>query len=154
MFLYIYMRMMCFLILLYISHYLIFIICTKFIITYNFNYNVKFLLQKIIFNVHAQFVTENVKMTCSIQPPTNPENVICDKIFFCCKTSYIGSYFRKQNNCKRPTYYTMITLFAKLWYSTKIENITIKITESFTSFHKWHCKLLHWSLQFFTCCEL
>ena len=40
---------------------------------------------------------------------STPENVSCDQIYFCCKTFYIGTI--GHNNCKRPTYYTMITLF-------------------------------------------
>ena len=32
-------------------------------------------------------------------------------------------------------------------YSTKIENTTIKILNSFTSFHALHCKLLYWSVR-------
>ena len=43
-------------------------------------------------------------------------------------------YHRKQSNCKRPSYYTMINLF------TKIENTTLKIAKPFT----W---VLHMALQ-------
>ena len=56
-----------------------------------------------------------------------------DALFFPQKSRH----FFKQSNFKRPTYYTMITLFAK------IENTTFKIIKSFTSFHKLHSKLLH-----------
>ena len=38
-------------------------------------------------NAHTQFVTQNVKIMFSVQT----ENVRCDQIFFCCKTSYEGT---------------------------------------------------------------
>ena len=64
-------------------------------------------------NIHTQFVTQNVKMTFSVQPTHAPLNTSgVRKYFFCCKTSNVGNrYHRKQCNCKRPNYYTMITLF-------------------------------------------
>ena len=61
-------------------------------------------------DVHTQFFTQNVKMTFSVQPvhpPLKTSGVA--KYFFCCKTSYIGTIGNR--NCKRPTYYAMITLF-------------------------------------------
>ena len=69
-------------------------------------------------DVHTQFVTLNFKMTT---PPLKASGVT--SYFFCCKVSYIDN--GKQDNWKRPTYYTMAL------YSTKIENIAIKI-KSFT----------------------
>ena len=43
-------------------------------------------------NIHTQFVTQNVKITFSVQPhPRTPENIRCDQIFFCCKTSTMGT---------------------------------------------------------------
>ena len=41
----------------------------------------------------------------------------------CCKASYTGT-IGNRNNCKRPTCYTMTTLFTKI-------DITIKVTKSF-----------------------
>ena len=46
-----------------------------------------------------------------------PENVRRYQIFFCCKTSYKGTF--GNSNCKRPTNYIMITLFkqARKYYN-------------------------------------
>ena len=34
---------------------------------------------------------------------------MCDQIFFCCKPTYIDTI--GNNKCKKPTYYTIITVF-------------------------------------------
>ena len=92
-------------------------------------------------DVHTQFVTQNVKMTLSIQPIHQPLKTSGGtKYFFYCKTTYTGTIGNRATAKDLP---------AIPWelYSTKIENITIKITQSFTSFHIWHSKLLHWSVR-------
>ena len=71
----------------------------------------------------------------STHPPTF-EKFRRNQIFFCCKTSYIGTLANRTTAKGLP-------ITPKYHYSTKIENITIKITKSFISFHKWQSKLLH-----------
>ena len=69
-------------------------------------------------NVHTQFVTQNVKMKFSDQPTYLPLKTSgVTKYFFCCKTSYKGTF--GNSNCKRPTNYIMITLFkqARKYYN-------------------------------------
>ena len=69
-------------------------------------------------NVRTQFVTQNVKMTFSDQPTHLPLKTSgVTKYFFCCKTSYKGTF--GNSNCKRPTNYIMITLFkqARKYYN-------------------------------------
>ena len=58
----------------------------------------------------TQFVTQNVKMRILVRtthPPLKTSGV--NKYFFCCKTSYIGII--ENNNCKKPTHFTMIPFF-------------------------------------------
>ena len=68
---------------------------------------------------------KTLKWRFQFNPPTHSwkrqgwRNFCC-----CCKTSYTGTV-GNWNNCKRPTCYTMITLFTKI-------DITIKVTKSFT----------------------
>ena len=72
------------------------------------------------------------------------------------KTSKVTKY---SFSCKYPTQVPQETeqlpkAYHDNLYLTKIENITMKITKSFTLFHIWHSKLFHWSLPFSACYEL
>ena len=94
--------------------------------------------------------------------PTQPWQYQVWPNIFLLKT-ILHRYHRKQNKATKPTilYYTYTILYSIIlcygiglptipWqlYSTNIENIIIKITQSFTSFHMWHSpKLLHWSVR-------
>ena len=86
-------------------------------------------------DVHTQFVTQNVKWHFQLNPVTHPwKRQLWPNILL--KISYINT-IRKKATTKDLLWYL---------YSTKIDNITIKITKPFTSFHTWHSKLLHWSV--------
>ena len=84
-------------------------------------------------DVHTQFITQSV--TFLVQPTHAPLKILgVTKIFFVVKHPTLDHC--KQSNCKkRPSYYTMKTLF------DQNRNITIKITKP--SFHEWYSKLLH-----------
>ena len=71
-------------------------------------------------------------------PHTHPwKHQLWPNGFFCCKTTCIGTIGNRATAKGLPT-------IPWWFYLTKIENIIIKITKSFTSFHTWHSKLLHW----------
>ena len=73
-------------------------------------------------DIHTHFVIHNFKMPFSKSTLDNISTL-----------DILHRYHMKQNNSKRPTYYTMITLY------TKIENIAIK-----TKFFTW---VSHMALQ-------
>ena len=61
-------------------------------------------LELSIGNIHTQSVTQNVKITLSVQPhPRTPENVRWDQIFFCCKTSNIGTIGNRETAKDLPS---------------------------------------------------
>ena len=65
-------------------------------------------------DIHTQFITQNIKMTFSVQPNHPSLKTSCVTKYLLLQNS-IRRYHRKQNNCKRLTYYTMITLFDQNW---------------------------------------
>ena len=73
-------------------------------------------------------------------PPIHPWKLqVWPNIFCCCKT-YVGTIRNRITAKGLPT-------IPWSFYSTKMWNITIKITKFFTSFHRWHSKLLHCSVR-------
>ena len=71
--------------------------------------------------------------------PLTPEN-LCDQILFLwCEISYICTIGNR-------TAKSLPTILQQV-YSTKIENITIRIAKTLTFFYTWYSKLLQWSVQ-------
>ena len=55
-------------------------------------------------NIHTQFVTQNVKITFSVQPTHEPLKTSgVAKYYFCCKTSNIGTIGNRSTAKGLPT---------------------------------------------------
>ena len=88
-------------------------------------------------NIDTQFVTQNVKITFSVQtPPTHPwKRKLGPNIFFVVK-----------HRIQEPLETEQLQISYQL-YLTKLENTTLKITKYLTSFHTlYSTHLLYWSV--------